>query len=175
MCCWSISSFQYLFITWSGSRLSFEGVIVIFNLCFLVYVNSQTMYFIVSGLWKWGCGLSFGTSGRAIAWVLKGSSWLLLVFSRVWHFSDYVFYEVLTSKMMIWLQFRDFWCSSRLSFGHVIVIIICILSYVAFRRLRILPCHVFKNDDMATVLAPELCSRSSFRGVIVRIICNLPC
>ena len=54
------------------------------------------------------------------------------------------------------------------------MIIIRVLSYVAFRRLRILSCQVFENDDMAAVLAPELCSRSSFRGVRVPIIRNLP-
>ena len=83
-------------------------------------------------------------------------------------------YDVWTFKLMILLEFRDCRCGYRLSFGHVIVIIICVLSYVAFRRLRILSCQVFENDDMATVLAPELCSRSSFRRVRVPTICKLP-
>ena len=58
-------------------------------------------------------------------------------------------------------------CSSRLSFGHVIVIIICILLYIRFPKLRVLLCQVFENHAMARVLASKLYSRSRFGHQVV--------
>ena len=61
-----------------------------------------------------------------------------------------------------------------MSFEGVIVIITRVFSCMTLLRLCILLGLDIENDDMAAVLAPELCSRSSFRGVRVPIIRNLP-
>ena len=51
------------------------------------------------------------------------------------------------------------------------MIITRVFSYMGFYRPRILRGLVVKNHDMAAVLAPQVCSRSSFREVKVPIVC----
>ena len=75
---------------------------------------------------------------------------------------------------MIWLEFWHCWCGSRSSFGRVIVIITRVFSYMGFHRPRILRGQVVENGDMAAVLAPQVCSRSSFTGVRVPSVRILP-
>ena len=48
-----------------------------------------------------------------------------------------------------------------------------VFSFMDFHRPRLLRGLVVTNDDMAAVLAAHLCSRSSFRGVKVPIVCIL--